>query len=496
MERTALPLPPEVWAATPAAAQALIASLQARIRELEARLGQDSSNSSVQEAAVVNVDETGWRQEQERAWLWTVMAAGLTVFRINRSRGGAAVEGLLGSAFAGVAGSDRWSAYQRFPAERRALCYAHLKRDFQGLVDRGAEAKPIGRWGLAEIERLFALWHRFRAGQRDRQELQRRLIPLQARLGRLLRRGQKSPDWKAAGLCRELTKWWPALWTFARVEGVEPTNDVAERALRPAVLWRKGSFGSNSEAGSQLVERLLTVVASCRQQGRPLLDFLVAAGEAALRGSPPPCLLPAVRRADRLRRTEDDHAVPVPLSDRRWVAVPQPPRRASSTEPMSSSTHPDPAERSAFMRLFYRGWRPTRFGRWVNRFQCWWSGLGLPRRFMAALEVRGRASGRRRANAVVIAGVEGNRYLVSMLGPRSDWVKNVEAAHGDAVIRQGSRRRVHLVLVPPEQRAPILREYVRMAPSGRQHFPLPVGAPLSDFEAIAERYPVYRIDPV
>jgi deazaflavin-dependent oxidoreductase (nitroreductase family) len=163
---------------------------------------------------------------------------------------------------------------------------------------------------------------------------------------------------------------------------------------------------------------------------------------------------------------------------------------------MSSSTHPDPAERSAFMRLFYRGWRPTRFGRWVNRFQCWWSGLGLPPRFMAALEVRGRASGRRRANAVVIAGVEGNRYLVSMLGPRSDWVKNVEAAHGDAVIRQGSRRRVHLVLVPPEQRAPILREYVRMAPSGRQHFPLPVGAPLSDFEAIAERYPVYRIDPV
>jgi deazaflavin-dependent oxidoreductase (nitroreductase family) len=163
---------------------------------------------------------------------------------------------------------------------------------------------------------------------------------------------------------------------------------------------------------------------------------------------------------------------------------------------MSSSTHPDPAERSAFMRLFYRGWRPTRFGRWVNRFQCWWSGLGLPPRVMAALEVRGRASGRRRANAVVIASVEGNRYLVSMLGQRSDWVKNVEAAHGDAVIRQGSRRRVHLVLVPPEQRAPILREYVRIAPSGRQHFPLPVGAPLSDFEAIAERYPVYRIDPV
>ena len=143
------------------------------------------------------------------------------------------------------------------------------------------------------MERLFALWHRFRVREFDRQELCRRLVPLQARLGRLLRRGQESPDRKAVALCRELTKWWGALWTFARVEGVEPTNNVSERALRPAVLWRKGSFGSDSEAGSRFAERLLTVVASCRQKGRPLLPFLVAAGEAALRGSRPPSLLPA-----------------------------------------------------------------------------------------------------------------------------------------------------------------------------------------------------------
>jgi deazaflavin-dependent oxidoreductase (nitroreductase family) len=162
---------------------------------------------------------------------------------------------------------------------------------------------------------------------------------------------------------------------------------------------------------------------------------------------------------------------------------------------MHNSRPSDPAERSALMRLFYRNWRPTRLGRWVNRFSCWWSGLGLPPRFQAVLEVHGRTSGRRRSNPVVIATVEGKGYLVSMLGPESDWVKNVEAAHGDAVIRQGRRRRVHLVAVSPEQRAPILREYVRIAPSGRQHFPLVVGAPLSDFEAIAGRYPVYRIDP-
>ena len=111
------------------------------------------------------------------------------------------------------------------------------------------------------------------------------------------------------------------------------------------------------------------------------------------------------------------------------------------------------------------------------------------------LEVRGRTSGRTRANPIVIATVEGKDYLGSMLGQQSDWVKNVEAAHGDAVIRQGRRRRVHLVAAPPRQRAPVLREYVRIALSGRRHFPLTAGAPLSDFEAIAGSYPVYRIDP-
>jgi transposase len=228
----------------------------------------EEARAAVQQADVVNMDETGWRQEQARAWLWTVVAGALTVFWIDRSRGGAVVDALLGAHFAGVVGPDRWSAYSRFPAERRALCHAHLKPDFQGLVDRGGEAEPIGRWGLAEIERLFALWHRFKAGEFDSHELRRRLIPLQARLGRLLRRRQENPDRKAAGLCRELRKWWAALWTFARVDGVEPTNNGAERALRPAVLWRKASFGSDSEAGSRFAERLLTVVASCRQQGR------------------------------------------------------------------------------------------------------------------------------------------------------------------------------------------------------------------------------------
>lgn len=154
----------------------------------------------------------------------------------------------------------------------------------------------------------------------------------------------------------------------------------------------------------------------------------------------------------------------------------------------------DPAERNALMRLFYRGWRPTRLGRAVNQFQGWLSGIGLPPSFMAVLEVRGRTSGQRRSTPVVIATLDGTSYLVSMLGPQSDWVKNVDAARGEAVLRHGRRRSVRLVAIPAQERAPILREYVRIATSGRQHFPVGVGAALTEFEAISDRYPVYRVD--
>lgn len=161
---------------------------------------------------------------------------------------------------------------------------------------------------------------------------------------------------------------------------------------------------------------------------------------------------------------------------------------------MGTTAHRDPAERRPLLRLFYRDWRPTRLGRCINRLAAWWSDLGLSPGEMAVLEVSGRTSGQRRSTPVVIATVDGRRYLVSMLGPGSEWVKNVEAAHGKAVLRQGTRFAVHLVGIPPAERAPILAEYVRVATSGRHHFPVAVGAPLSEFESISERYPVYRID--
>jgi hypothetical protein len=162
--------------------------------------------------------------------------------------------------------------------------------------------------------------------------------------------------------------------------------------------------------------------------------------------------------------------------------------------PVDGFTGPDPAERSVFNCLFYRNRRPTWLGHWVSQFFCWWARIGLPPRSWVALGVRDRHSGRMRTDAVVLSTVAGQRYVVSMFGSISDWVQNLEAADGEAVISHRRSVRVRLVLVRPNERAPILREYLRVASSGRKHFPVPVGAPLNDFAAIAAQYPVYRIE--
>ena len=247
---------------------------------------------SVKGALVVNMDETGWREDNARAWLWTAVTEAVSLFHIDPRRSGDVVERLVGDEFRGVVGSDRYSAYKRIPIKQRALCYAHLKRNFQALVDRGGEAGTVGRWGVREIGRLFNLWHSYRNGEMDWGELQRRLKPIKARFGKLLEYGKWVDDRKAWALCRNLSELWDGLWTFSKIEGVEPTNNAAERALRPGVLWRKGSFGSQSTRGSRFVERMMTVSASCRKQKRDLMTFLVEACRAALSGASPPSLVP------------------------------------------------------------------------------------------------------------------------------------------------------------------------------------------------------------
>jgi transposase len=213
----------------------------------------------------------------------------VTVFLIHARRSTVAAKELLRS-FAGILISDRWSAYNFIDAARRQLCWAHLLRDFEWIAEFGAEA--LGKALVDETKRMFRWWHILREGGLTRSGFQKRMAPLMKRVEALLEEGAMCDHKKTAGKCRKILELRVALWTFVRIEGVEPTNNAAERALRPAVIWRKLSFGSASERGSRFAERIMTVATTCRQQGRSVLEYLVAACEAHARGGPAPSLLP------------------------------------------------------------------------------------------------------------------------------------------------------------------------------------------------------------
>ena len=155
----------------------------------------------------------------------------------------------------------------------------------------------------------------------------------------------------------------------------------------------------------------------------------------------------------------------------------------------------DPAEQAGYLRFFYRGWRPTRIGRLWSRLYAWVSGLGLLPRMLLTLQTSDRKSGRIASTILVVATYQDQRYLVSMLGEGSEWVKNVRAAGGMASVKRGRSQPVHLTEVPPAERAPILKAWAQLATSGRKHLPVPHDAPIAAFEAIAGDYPVFRIDP-
>lgn len=249
--------------------------------------------AAVQAQPVVNVDETSWQEQTQRCWLWVAVSALLTVFLVRPSRGSRSAKELLGAAYAGIVGSDRWSGYTWLSLPQRQICWAHLIRDFEALVERGGPSAVLGTALLDLADRLFALWYRFRAEEVDRPTFILLVTPLQAELHALLGTGLNQAHPKTRQLCANLLKIEAALWTFVTVPDVEPTNNQAERALRRAVLWRRRSFGTQSAAGSRFVERILTVVATLRQQDRDVLDYLTQATQAALLGSAAPSLLPA-----------------------------------------------------------------------------------------------------------------------------------------------------------------------------------------------------------
>lgn len=248
------------------------------------------AQQAVQVAPAKNVDETGWKQAGRRRWLWGAATARVVCFVITATRGAEGLVTLLGQKVRGVIASDRWSAYGQLLLGQRQLCWAHLQRDFQKLVDRGGPSAEYGTLGLEAVQTLFTAWHRYRGGGRYA-EMYLTLDALRQRVRVWLGRGTSCADAKTATFCQNLLDVEPALWTFLTHADVEPTNNHIERLLRKGVLWRKNAFGCHSAAGCLFVERILTVTQTLRLQQRPVLEFLYQSLVAHRSGATAPKLI-------------------------------------------------------------------------------------------------------------------------------------------------------------------------------------------------------------
>ena len=232
---------------------------------------------AVRQAEVKYADETSWKLWGKLCWLWAAATVGVAVFVIHAKRSALGLKAILGESIEGIVHSDRWHVYLQVAEQRRQLCWAHLKRDFRRIVECGGPSAFVGRRGLRIVKDLFAAWHAFEAGTITRGRLQELVAPLERRFGKTLVEGGLGDDKRVAKFCVNLLNLESALWTFARIEGVEPTNNFMERLVRLAVLWRRRSFGSNSAAGCRFVERILTVVQTCRLRERNILEYLTEA---------------------------------------------------------------------------------------------------------------------------------------------------------------------------------------------------------------------------
>lgn len=249
---------------------------------------------TVKAAPVRHVDETHWKQSGVLGWLWSMGCVLATVFVIAGTRAGHVFTDTMGDAVEnGIFVTDRYRGYlKKVPMNRRGVCHAHLRRDFAKIEARGGYCGMLGEALRCAHTRMFDVWYRYRDGEITHDTLGRELGPIKWRMYRLLKNGRSAADKKVAGMCADILRHWPAMWTFARVPGVEPTNNAAERSLRPAVLWRKGCFGSRSTGGAVFAERMLTVSQTCRQNGRNVLEYIVTALNASLLGLPAPQLIP------------------------------------------------------------------------------------------------------------------------------------------------------------------------------------------------------------
>ena len=239
----------------------------------------------------VHVDETGWRTRGEGRALWTATTPEATFLQIAQHCNREQFNALIG-AYSGILVSDRWNGYSHLDPHQRQVCWSHLQRDFRRHTDGLGEQQTFGEQGLKLTRRVFAAWRAYQHEHHDRRKLQAEIAPIQTELRALL--DQASPK-KARNrwhrqFANNLLKIWPALWTFVTVQGVEPTNNPAERALRAPVIHRKVSLGTQSNNGERFAERALSAAATCRQQRRSLFTYLSDLIIAHTRGDPFPAL--------------------------------------------------------------------------------------------------------------------------------------------------------------------------------------------------------------
>lgn len=252
----------------------------------------EEARDSVQEQRGAHLDETRWRQGGQRAWRWVAVTSWVTVLVGRMSRGGQVARERLGEEFPGLLVTDRSRASHWYPVRWRQRCWAHVLRDCTARRERGGAGEERGAALRAQAPPRFAWWPRVREGTLKRSTFRSAMTPRRHEVERLLEAGSQCEVAKTAGTCQEMLQRRQALWTLVQIEGVEPTNNTAERSMRPGVQWRKGSSGTQSAAGSRYVESMMTVVATLKQQNRNVLAYLVAAHKAALRGETAPSLLP------------------------------------------------------------------------------------------------------------------------------------------------------------------------------------------------------------
>jgi len=245
---------------------------------------------AVRRSLVANVDETPWSKRGALYWLWSAVTENVVAHRIDKRRNASAMKRLVGSAYKGVLVTDRMGAYDKHPLALRQLCWAHLERDFCALAEGPRGGQVFGRKGVEIAQAVMRVQRHFR-DHADREKMQRALREPRRRLRRLLERGTRMKYKRVKGMAKHLLDRFEALWTFADVPGVDPTNNAAERAVRKPVLWRKGCFGSQSERGLRFAERILTTTATLRRRGAGVFDYLAAVADAMVRGQPPPDLV-------------------------------------------------------------------------------------------------------------------------------------------------------------------------------------------------------------